>query len=372
MYTSTPKESPTPQPPKPQHRTTHPPGYESNHHAIMDLCRFGPGIWGIQKFAALLFHAERSTQFGKQADAHSQSQAVEGIYSRKTEQWIRGPAGISAATWKRANTELAATGILTKERRTNDTTGHAATEWAINWLAVRGAIAQFQDTQPRKITPTPWLTQSQALGSHRANPLAHTEPSPLAQPEPHISESNSEEVTTKIFTVSEYIAPEPQAAPAHQIRQSLECIFGFSLKTNDAIPGKLAAIADKLEIPIPLLTHWMNEKAKTKAAANYQITSPGAVLKFAQQDLIPWARQNYRLFEHYQNDIRNEAAYQKRLQEPIEMPEQPLPTCSKCGHPEWNRQEFPIHKTCCEAAAFDARAKRLNAALPNKPRTMGN
>ena len=54
----------------------------------------------------LLFHAERSTAMGKDCDPHSEDQAIEGIYSTRDLAWVRGPAGVSRATWYRVNGEL--------------------------------------------------------------------------------------------------------------------------------------------------------------------------------------------------------------------------------------------------------------------------
>jgi hypothetical protein len=124
--------------------------------------------------AVLLFHAERSTWYGKETDQHSQGQAISGVYSKKAARWIRGPAGVSRASWKRLNAELATEGgPIRRFRRTDAKTGNAPTEYAIDWLAIRSAIDQFRSHTPtaaempllQQETGGAWLTMSQGLGS---------------------------------------------------------------------------------------------------------------------------------------------------------------------------------------------------------------
>ena len=123
---------------------TAPPGYENNYAAIMDLIRFGPAIWSCAQLKVLLFHAERSTVYGKDADRHSEKQAVEGIYSARRFEWVRGPAGLSRAGWYQANGELlideeeparTPDGVL---RRRRGDGRYEPNEYEIDWRAVKG------------------------------------------------------------------------------------------------------------------------------------------------------------------------------------------------------------------------------------------
>jgi hypothetical protein len=297
-----------------QTRNTRPPGYQSNHHAVMELVRFGPELWGVTNFAVLLFHAERSTSYGKEADAHSQSQAVDGIYSRRTGEWVRGAAGVSAATWKRANLELEKAGIISKELRQATNTGNAPTEWKINWLAVRGAIQEFKE-QPAPFTVRSTAatvrpetqTQGSPLAHGEPPPLAHGEPPPLAHGEPH---KVSDLLQPGLNTVSECGPDELQnkpASPAHQIRDALTHSHGYTLRKGDQLPGQLAAIAEKLRLPITALELWISEKIAEKKRKSYPIDSAGALLEFAQEDLIPWARKNAQLIGRIQREQDRQA-----------------------------------------------------------------
>lgn len=126
-----------------------PQGYQSNYTAILDLIRFGFAIWSASQMAVLLYHAERSTAIGKDADQHSQRQATEGIYSARQLRWIRGPAGVSLATWKRANAELEQTmerpeGVLKRTRHENQFGKDDPTEYEIDWPAIKKALLKWQ------------------------------------------------------------------------------------------------------------------------------------------------------------------------------------------------------------------------------------
>jgi len=101
--------------------------------------------------AVLLFHAERSTWYGKDAFQHSQAQATGGIYSGRAEWWIRGPAGVSRATWKRSNAELAVEGgPLQRTRRTHAHAGDAPTEYSVDWLEFAQKFPSFRLTSRQR------------------------------------------------------------------------------------------------------------------------------------------------------------------------------------------------------------------------------
>jgi hypothetical protein len=130
-------------------RHTGPPGYESNAAAMDKLIKFGGGIWTPSQMMALLYHAERSTAVGKDADQHSESQATEGIYSIQQLRWIRGPSGLSRSTWHRVNGELAQTeerphGVLRKILRTDRFGGADSTEYCLDWLEIKSAIEHWE------------------------------------------------------------------------------------------------------------------------------------------------------------------------------------------------------------------------------------
>ena len=140
--------------------TTAPPGYGSNYAAIVQLIKFGYAIWTPAQMAVLLFHAERSTAIGKDCDQHSETQATNGIYSHHALQWIRGPAGVGRSTWHRANAELETTaknpsGVLRRSRQTNRHGRDDATEWAIDWHAVKAQIEKWKEDTPRPVTKSP-------------------------------------------------------------------------------------------------------------------------------------------------------------------------------------------------------------------------
>ena len=65
------------------------PGFGSIMRAIVALLRYGPGLFGQQKFLVLLFHVERCDTWGSQKnqDAHSIGQAMTGVFDRDNGQW---------------------------------------------------------------------------------------------------------------------------------------------------------------------------------------------------------------------------------------------------------------------------------------------
>jgi hypothetical protein len=130
--------------------TTAPPGYKSNHDAIIALLRFGFAIWSGAQMKALIFHAERSILYGRESNRHSEKQAMDGVYSVHRFEWVRGPCGLSRAAWYRANAELAIDqenpektpdGVL---RRYYTGGGNQVVEYRIDWLAVKARIRKWQ------------------------------------------------------------------------------------------------------------------------------------------------------------------------------------------------------------------------------------
>src|ERR1035438_8444736 len=86
--------------PKPR-GTFVPEGYETRYDAFMDLIRFGPSKLPTIEFLALLFIAERSLGYAKEADAPSLNQMSAGIQKRDGK-WIRGHAGIGKVSCVKA------------------------------------------------------------------------------------------------------------------------------------------------------------------------------------------------------------------------------------------------------------------------------
>jgi hypothetical protein len=90
----------------------------------------------------LLYYAERTLAYGKRADASSLSQIINGIFSRRKQEWIRGPAGLGATAVKKANKLLSEKGFLIRrsaipgQARYRPEQGNEATEYEISWTAL--------------------------------------------------------------------------------------------------------------------------------------------------------------------------------------------------------------------------------------------
>ena len=128
-------------------QNTAPAGYNSNFAALLDLLRFGFAIWGPVRMAVLLFHAERSTAYGKLSDQHSKTQALNGVYSKPHGTWIRGPAGVSNGTLARENKALLQEGMIKRFHRQTSGGGCAARlapESAVERAARRSAALKVR------------------------------------------------------------------------------------------------------------------------------------------------------------------------------------------------------------------------------------
>ncbi len=130
-----------------QDRLTAPPKYGSNHEAILELIRYGPGVWGTDGFLVLLFHAERTTAQGLVAHQVSKSQAAKGIVDASG-RCIRAKSGLGEMSWKIANAQLSRPGGPIRRYKHGD----EPTEYWLHWPAIHQAIEEF------KARPLPEVT----------------------------------------------------------------------------------------------------------------------------------------------------------------------------------------------------------------------
>ncbi|MGD0778201.1 MAG: hypothetical protein ABSC05_35905 [Candidatus Solibacter sp.] len=345
-----------------------PPGYPSNTAALWHLIRHGPAVWPLHRFAALLFHVERSTAYGKDSDQHSQGQATEGIYSHTAERrdggrgrWIRGGAGISRAQLNRANAALLKDGLIHKITRRGKNNAHAATEFIPDWLAIRDALEEHELRKPAP-QPQPLIFQEGRHGTSRS-PLSQGETrlvshrdKGLSQGETHssgfavvdstVSESREREAAAGQAPDTHSLSREEenQSTPAGEVAALIESLYGRPLRPNDAIPGQVLAIAQRVGVPTRALCFFLQDKANELQARNYTITSPLLFVTVTGTDLIPWARANRNIIESAAREERQAAARAQYAAAPIEIPAaaaQPQPQlCPQC------QQEALIDGTC--------------------------
>ena len=291
-------------------RSTAPPGYPSNYRAILDLIRFGFALWGPIRMAVLLFHVERSTAYGWQSDQHSQSQSQEGIYSKSRREWIRAPAGISPAAWKRANVEFIAAGLIVRERRKTKRNGDAASEYAPDWGRIQKQIEDWKTANAEPETtplfappgPVPVAPTEPGGGSHRARGVAPTEPGGWL-PQSHTVVNKDVALNSGWVDEASAGAGGPDEPPTHresgiaELRSAIESAYGAALQPNDTIPGEILAIGERIGIPARALCYWVQDWAREKRDRAYPITSPRLFVQAAGTNLIPWARANQRCID---------------------------------------------------------------------------
>jgi hypothetical protein len=152
-----------------------PPEYKNRIYALTDLIRWGPSTFTHAEFLILSYYAERTLTYGKASDASSMSQITEGIFSRASQEWIRGHAGLSATAVKKANKSLSSKGFLVRrhavlgETRYRPDHGNEATEYEINWSALHAEFGKRKRTTLGHVVTKP-------PGRLATNPLGHQVP----------------------------------------------------------------------------------------------------------------------------------------------------------------------------------------------------
>ena len=323
---------------------TAPPGYQSNYSAILELIRYGFGIWTPSQMAALLFHAERSTAFGRQADSHSQDQATDGIYSTQHLSWVRGPSGISKTTWHRVNGELAIDtehpektphGVLRKIRKFNKYGKADPTEYQLIWPAIAREIAAWKDrssvarNQLSEELDSPNLGESKGeetvkglsqsrrvtlpiQESHSPNLGESTKGEGGTRDSPNLGESKAdstlpiwERQSTKskalVTEVSQSQRARENFAAGLAIAAAIEEASGE--RPTDKLTDSILQTAERLGYPYPVIVRWIHDKCQEVRARGYPLRA-GLLSGAAQTELVSWCKSNSRFVEMVRGEIR--------------------------------------------------------------------
>ncbi|HEY1865923.1 MAG TPA: hypothetical protein VGG55_02540 [Candidatus Acidoferrales bacterium] len=279
-------------------RFTAPPGYDSNHAAIMDLMRFGPAIWSCAQMQVLYFHAERSTAYGKVSDRHSEKQALEGIYSSTQLAWVRGPWGGSRTSWYRINAELQ----IDPENRANTPDGvlkvirsgvgrGEIVEYELDWLAVKGRIRKWKEGSQIG-------TLSAKEGSHDGT-LKGPKLGPFQKKLSSENKGLTEKEGSQIGTLqsdfdlkSDIDSQSVSNLPAREeIARAMESACGERPVTDRLIDQIRIPNDERLHLPIESLSRWMHDFCFERRARR-KMVSPGLLGKVFTEKIIPWMNQN--------------------------------------------------------------------------------
>jgi hypothetical protein len=274
-----------------------PEGYTSHCAARDHLDQFWAAICTLPEYAALVFHIERSRY--KESDAHSQDQAVNGIRSKDGTRLLRAGAGLSLATWKRANAALEKRGFLQRTRHENRHGKYDPTEYKVLWVAIKTAIENCQSIGSERAIP---MAQGEPIiGSERAIPMAQGEPIgmnriPLAQKEPHVSQSQS--LDLKSVTVR---------ARAREIAAVVAAATGEEVR-SDRLLIEIVEAEEKERLPKVVLERFIHECAYERRAAGRR-TNPGFVHKVVQEDFARWTEkfENRNFIERVLREEQREA-----------------------------------------------------------------
>jgi hypothetical protein len=315
---------------------TAPQGYGSNYAAILDLLRFGYAIWTPNEMAVLLFHAERSTAAGRETDQHSASQAMEGIYSQRRLDWVRGPAGVSRATWHRANAELADAGVLKRIRRSGRSGRFEATEFEIDWLAVRGKVGEWKGgmSQPE--------TRHVSQRDNGCLTVRHQPQVPgcltVRQPDDvggmSHSETYSQSQTDSVYSRSD---EPPQSAAA--VASAIERATGE--KPTDRLTNTILQIAQRLQLPDAITVKWISEKCEEVRRRGYPLKA-GLLKGAAETELIGWCNSNRRLIADHEAEQRAATAQARVEQMPAPQPPAAEPSVWDLVKAELEKTVHPV------------------------------
>lgn len=321
------------------HHRTAPEGYDSNYQAIIQLLRFGPAIWTNTEMLVLIFHAERSTASGKDSDAHSESQAADGIYSAHSLSWIRGPAGVSRATWYRTNASLErdhqVLQIFRRHRKISD--------YRIAWPAVKQRIEEWKTSNRRT------AENSLPVASHRETltpVLASQRETPGSQPETQEHFSPKDRIPSECQQKLQNLEIDGSATQANypplashretphmtltldfdsqvqtrkaEVATAIQELTGERIHT-DRLLETAAAAAMKTHLPAGAITRFFYDKAEDFRRRGYAFTA-GLLTRTIAEELIPWITANQRLLAILQTQEIREA---QRSAEPRTMPTNP-------------------------------------------------
>ena len=313
---------------------TAPPGYDSNHSAILEFIRFAPGIWTPSQILALMFHIERSTAYGKESDQHSEGQALDGIYSDRSLSWVRGPAGLSRSTWYRTNRELeidpedpakTPNGVIRRHRHES---GNQVTEYEIDWKAFKRRIAIWKETH-----------QSQSeTGKHQSTRLSLTpHPSQFETGTPTDSKRETQKYPSQPDTHSQTLtlksdSHSPSDATSRKaIAEAIEAATGERPRT-DRLINQVLEVGQKLHLPAECLDRWIHDFCHDRRASGYRVEA-GLLGKAAGQDLIPWMRKN----EHFISECQRRELARNATAEVKQMPAATEPPATEAD-PQFSRE----------------------------------
>jgi len=326
-----------------------PPGYQSNYSAILELIRYGYGIWTPSQMAALLFHAERSTAHGREADQHSANQATEGIYSVRSLSWVRGPSGLSKSTWCRSNNELLIdpakpetlkTGVVRKILRTNRYGKDDPTEFELDWRAIKRRIEAWKEqkrdqlysegecpnlghskgeetvkgvSESETLSVPNWDTQCLNPG-HSPQHVEDPAPGPRGVC-PNLGHTvKSKSLVTRVGQ-SQRARENPSAT---EIACAIEEASGE--RPTDRLTNSILQTAERLRLPLPVIVRWIHDKCHEVRARGYPLRA-GLLEGAAKTELISWCKSNTRFVDNVRMQIE-QAEYRKEQEKNQQMPTQ--------------------------------------------------
>jgi hypothetical protein len=383
---------------------TAPPGYQSNFAAMMALIKFGFDIWSCAQMRALLFHAERSIGYGRESDKHSESQALEGIYSTQSLEWVRGPCGLSRAGWYQANAELAIdpedpaktpNGVL--RRRSTGGGRKQIVEYEIDWLAVKARIDRWKTGEnlatvqgkkgsrnwtlsaPEKgpeIGPFPekgsrnWTpVENSSVESKDAyaekgsrNWTLHTLDTTDGLKSPSVSTSEGRERVQKL----DPFETGPFSVSRDMLNLEMELACGERART-DGPTDLILKVNEKLRLPAEVIVRFLHWKAgdfrTTRPSYHF---NPQLLAKSFADEIIRWVNANRPFVAQCQQRVELER------QRKAEVTEMPAPTANPAPEPVPPAVPAPVSPLEALLQAEDDRAfesvtKKRRAAKTEAP-----
>jgi hypothetical protein len=106
------------------------------------------------------------------------------------------------------------------------------------------------------------------------------------------------------------------------ISETVEVLLETKFSPTDALKGKFNSLAEHVDLPVLSVCAFLHDKMREKRSKGYVVQSAGALYDMAREDILGWAKQNWRQIEC---DRKLEAAAAKPAGGFATMPAAPEP-----------------------------------------------
>lgn len=171
--------------------------------------------------------------------------------------------------------------------------------------------------------------QSKNGSVHNSYPYSSENQSVRVSEEPEPAVSHTPEQPHSPTSKSKTAKDQNEEEDASPVVATVEEIFG-RIPKRDPLRKKFAQLPADFNIPALSVCRFLTEKIEEKEAANYPLNSPGALMRFAEKDLVGWIRQRGRDIESDRKQVARPASH------PVARAA-PDPEAERLREAEWRR-----------------------------------